>query len=170
MDHSTERFDILDDNGNNIGTATRAECHGGTFHLHPVVHVLVFDDMGRLLLQKRSSDKEIQPGKWDTSVGGHLMAGELLREALIRETEEELGIAGADFERLYSYIMKSDVERELVTTFLCRWGGPVKFQPDEIETVAFFTPEEIEAALGSNTLTPNFEDEWRRFVARQAAD
>ena len=165
MDQSRERFDILDDNGNNIGTASRAECHGGTFHLHSVIHVLVFDGTGRLLLQKRSRNKDIQPGKWDTSVGGHIMAGESVGATLIRETREELGIVGAEFQRLYSYIMNSEVERELVTTFLCSWDGPVEFPPEEVEEVAFYTPDEIETALGTGLFTPNFEDEWNRYNA-----
>jgi isopentenyldiphosphate isomerase len=168
-DELPEVFDILDDDGNVIGQATRVECHSGSFLLHPVVHVLVFTSDGRLYLQKRSYRKDIQPGKWDTSVGGHVSTGEALEHAVSREAEEELGIRGTDFERLYSYIMTSDIERELVTTFRCFWDLPVHFPLDEIEEVQVFTPGEVESLLGSGRVTPNFEEEWRyyqRFIAR----
>lgn len=158
-----EWFDILDENGDTAGTATREECHGGSFHLHPVVHVLVFDREGKLLLQKRSELKDIQPGKWDTSIGGHVNSGETVEEALYREAEEELGIRGAVFELLYMYIMESDIERERVTTFRCIWDGPIRYQEEEIDEVRFFTPGEIESLLGSGFFTPNFEDEWRSY-------
>ena len=158
-----EWFDILDETGAVIGRATREECHRGDFLLHPVVHVLVFNSAGMLLLQKRSESKDIQPGRWDTSVGGHLHSGETVNEALHREAAEELGIQGPAFEHLYTYIMESDRERERVTTFRCTWDLPFRFQEEEIDETRFFTSGEIESLLGSGFFTPNFEDEWRRF-------
>lgn len=159
-----EWFDVLDDTGEVIGRASRGECHRKTFLLHPVVHVLVFRKDGRLLLQKRAGNKDIQPWKWDTSVGGHLAAGETVEHGVMRETEEELGIRGAEFEELYCYTMTTDVERERVTTFRCVWEGPVRFPPDEIEDVREFTPEEINSLLGTGFFTPNFEEEWQRYL------
>ena len=72
--------------------------------LHKVVHVLVFNDAGNLLLQKRSMNKDVAPGKWDTSVGGHVSPGEDLKTAALREMKEELGVIPEDIEPLYSYI------------------------------------------------------------------
>lgn len=40
--------------------------------LHPVVHHL-FNFRGELYLQKRPEWKDIQPGRWDTAVGGHVI-------------------------------------------------------------------------------------------------
>lgn len=165
-----EEFNIVTESGDIIGTASREECHGGTFLLHPVVHVLVFNSSGSLLLQKRSKTKDIQPGKWDTSVGGHISAGESIEEALIRETEEELGIIGGSFERLYEYIMESEIERELVSTFRCIWDGAVVFQAEEIDDVRFFTSAEIEKLLGTGYFTPNFEEEWKRYNSWSLSD
>ena len=70
-----EIFPIVDESGIVIGSASRKDCHSGTFLLHPVVHLHVFDKRGRLFLQHRSLLKDIQPGKWDTSVGGHIDYG-----------------------------------------------------------------------------------------------
>jgi isopentenyldiphosphate isomerase len=158
-----ELFDIVDDNGSVTGQATRRECHSGSLLLHPVVHVLAFTSVGGIFLQKRSYQKDIQPGKWDTSVGGHVYSGETLDHAVHREAEEELGIRGVDFEKLYSYIMTGDIERELVATYRCTWDSPIRFPREEIEEVRIFTPGEIESLLGSGQFTPNFEEDWRRY-------
>ena len=84
-DNSEEMFPIVDEEGNITGAATRGECHSGSKLLHPVVHLHVFNSKGELYLQKRPEWKDIQPGKWDTSVGGHVDLGESVEMALKRE-------------------------------------------------------------------------------------
>ncbi|MFC1561002.1 NUDIX domain-containing protein [Candidatus Latescibacterota bacterium] len=158
-----ELFNILDETGTVIGKVSREECHDGTFLLHGVVHVLVFNSHGDLLLQKRSMTKYIQPGKWDTSIGGHIHCNETKEEALKREAEEELDISGAVSEKIYEYIMVSNVEKEYVTTYRCVWDGPITFQRSEIDEVRFFSPDEIESLLGSGYFTQNFEEEWEYY-------
>jgi len=160
---SEEWFEIVDEQGGVLGRATRRECHGNPALMHQVVHVLVVDSQGRLFLQKRSADKDIQPGKWDTSVGGHVMPGESLQAAAQREMDEELGVEGAGLEFLYHYIMRSPVETERVATFRASWDGPFRINPAEIEEGRFWTVSEIIAQLGQGLFTPNFEDEFRRW-------
>ena len=98
-DNSEERFPLVDETGQVIGSATRGECHNGSKLLHPVVHLHVFNSKGEVYLQKRPEWKDIQPGKWDTSVGGHLDYGETPEQALVREVREELGITDFESER-----------------------------------------------------------------------
>lgn len=75
-DNNQEMFPIVDEQGNITGAATRGECHSGSKLLHPVIHLHVFNSKGDLYLQKRPEWKDIQPGKWDTAVGGHIDLGE----------------------------------------------------------------------------------------------
>ena len=89
---SSELIDIYDAQGRKIGLAERSKAHGDNTLLHRAAHVLVFSSDGRLLLQKRSLTKRIQPGKWDASVGGHLAAGEDYLTGAGRELAEELGL------------------------------------------------------------------------------
>ena len=113
-DNNEEMFPVVDEEGNIIAAATRGECHNGSKLLHPVIHLHVFNSKGELYLQKRPDWKDIQPGKWDTSVGGHIDLEESVDIALRRETQEELGITDFMPEKLTSYIFESTRERELV--------------------------------------------------------
>ncbi len=160
MSRKTEVFDIVDENDRVIGQAPRSECHGNPSLVHRVAHVLVFDSRGRLLLQKRSRHKDIQPGRWDTSVGGHLDPGESYLEAAYREAREELGLEGVALTYLYASQIRNEIESENVATYLARYDGEISFAAEEIEAVRFWSAAEIEAALGSGVFTPNFEEEW----------
>ena len=72
-----EYLDVYDACGNCVGQALRSECHGNPALLHHTSHVVVLHPESRqMLLQKRRMDKLIQPGKWDTAVGGHIDPGE----------------------------------------------------------------------------------------------
>lgn len=152
-----EMFPIVDETGAVIGSATRRECHSGSKLLHPVVHLHVFDKEGQLFLQKRSESKDIQPGKWDTAVGGHVDFGEDVDTALMREANEELGITVRGPRLLYRYVFESDVERELVNTFMCVSDlSEITTDPDEISDGKFFRFEDIERMIGEGKTTPNF--------------
>lgn len=156
-------LDIVDGDGRIVGAAPRRCVHGDNRLLHRVVHVLVFDAGGRLLLQKRSAQKKVAPGRWDTSVGGHVDCGESIEEAMRREMSEELGVSGISPRFAYRYQHSNDLESELVFTYWCVYDGPIRFSEDEIDLVKFWEMEEIESAMGQGILSDNFEDEFRRY-------
>ena len=58
-----------------------------------VVHVCLFDEEGRMLIQQRQPFKQGWSNLWDISVGGSAVAGDSSRSAAERETLEELGLA-----------------------------------------------------------------------------
>ncbi len=154
-----ELFQLVDRQGNPTGQASREECHGNPLLVHLVVHLHVLDPEGRLLLQKRAADKDTNPGRWDTSVGGHVRAGEDIREALLREAREELGIDASAARFLYKYLYASDFESEFARCFALTHAGRVSADPGEIDEVRFFSFAEIDALTGRGTLTPMFEHE-----------
>ncbi len=155
-----EYFPLVNEDGAIIGKATRAECHSVTFLLHPVVHLHVFNSAGDLYLQKRADDKDIQPGKWDTSVGGHVDFGEEIIDAMKREVREELGIQ--DFNPIFitRYKFVSDRESELVHSYYCIYDGNIKPDKTEISEGRFWKISDIETTIGKNIFTPNFEQEF----------
>ncbi len=158
-----ELLEIIDADGLTVGAAPRCHVHGRNEWLHRVVHVLVFDRENRLLLQKRALTKRVAAGRWDTSVGGHVDCGETINDAVFRETGEELGFRPESLQFAYSYTHSNDFESELVHTFVCRHDGPVRFNPEEIDAVRFWEPDEIEQRLGKKIFSDNFEDEYRRY-------
>ncbi len=158
-----EYFDIINREGKIIGKATREECHGDRSLAHRTVHVLVFNSNGELFLQKRPMNKDIQPGKWDTSVGGHLDLGETFYQAVRREMKEELGI-DVPVEYLYDYWMCNEVETEYVHTYTCTYDGIVNLNAGEIDDGRFWSREEIEKNIGTGVFTPNFEQEYQKYL------
>jgi isopentenyl-diphosphate delta-isomerase type 1 len=161
-----EMIEIVDESGATIGVKTRSEVHDNPSLLHKVVHVLVFDDTGKLLLQKRSQNKDVAPGKWDTSVGGHVSPGEDMNMAAEREMKEELGIAPQNVVPLYTHVYRDKNESELVFTYQCICNGPFPFNRDEIDEVAFWLIDDIRKTLGSGIFSGHFEAEMERFLSQ----
>lgn len=162
---SEEILDIVNHIGEVIGRAPRSVVHGNPLLAHRVVHVLVLDGTrGRILLQKRSMLKDVAPGRWDTSVGGHMNPGEELIEAALREMEEELGVV-CEPEFLYSYTHSNRYETELVSTYACVHEGEFTFNRDEIDEVRFWDIDEIQAAIDTDVLSDNFKHEFQTYLA-----
>ena len=157
-----EWFPLVNEEGETIGKATRKECHSGSKMLHPVVHLHIFNEAGDLYLQKRSMNKDIQPGKWDTAVGGHIDYGETVEEALRREVREELGITAFTPQFITRYVFESAIEKELVNTFRTIYNGEIKPDTEELDGGRFWSLKEIKSKLGENMFTPNFEQEFKR--------
>lgn len=168
-DNSEEMFPVVDETGMITGCATRGECHNGSKLLHPVVHLHVFDRSGNLYLQKRPDWKDIQPGKWDTAVGGHIDLGENVDMALRREAKEELGITDFNFTHLESYVFESEREKELVNAFKTVIDS-IPEPSDELDGGRFWSIEEIDANIGKGVFTPNFEQEYKRLNLSRKAD
>lgn len=163
-DNAFEMLPVVDTEGNVIGTATRGECHAGiTRPLHPVVHLHLFDSDGRLYLQQRPLWKDIQPGKWDTAVGGHVDPDESIEDALRREAREELGIEGFTAEFITRYVFESPRERELVHSFRTVWTREI-CPSEETAGGKFWTMDELQSAIGKGILTPNFEQELIKYL------
>jgi isopentenyldiphosphate isomerase len=160
-----ELFPVVDEEGNQIGTAPRSVCHDGKSKLlHPVIHLHLFNRKGELFLQKRSKAKDLLPGYWDSSVGGHISPGENTEEALLRETVEELGLIDFSYEFIRKYIWESPRERELVYSFRGITDKTPVINPDEIEEGRFWNKQELVENLGRDIFTPNLEYELRMLI------
>jgi isopentenyldiphosphate isomerase len=160
IQENEEWVPLVDEYGNVTGKALRSTVHNGSMLLHPVVHMHILNDNKELLLQKRPLSKLIQPGKWDTAVGGHISSGESPAEALKKEAYEEMGLNNfsAVFHKLY--VWKSDVETELVYLFSTSDFHSFHIHTDEVDDARFWNPGEIESSLGNDVFTPNFEYEF----------
>lgn len=167
MSEREEIFEVVDEAGKVRGRATRRECHRNPDLIHRSVHVFVVNREGRIYLQKRAGHKDVQPGRWDTSVGGHLLPGESFEDGAAREMGEELRLSGKP-RFLYRYLWRTDRESELVETFLLVTDDTPVPAPEEIQEGRFFTLGEIDGLMGGEELTPNLREEIRRL--RQAGE
>ena len=162
-----ELLDILDESGRVIGQELRSECHRNPQLRHRAVHVFVRNSRGGIFLQKRSLTKKIQPGKWDTSVGGHLQVGESYEAAAARELQEELGLnlqnlgGPSALKRRHDYVWQSPIETEHVRTYELKCDGPFHIQKEEIDEGRFWSEATLRESIGNGVLTPNLEEELR---------
>ena len=159
-DHE-EWLPMVDEEGRILGKALRSYCHNGSKTLHPVVHLHLIGKDQSIFLQKRATTKLVQPGKWDTAVGGHLAYGETIEESLKREAEEEIGLTGFEPVPALKYRWDSSIESELVYCFVTRQGSPKAISSEEISEGRYWKFKEIEQNLGKAVFTPNFEHEYQ---------
>lgn len=146
---SDEMFDVVDAGDAVIGQATRGEVHARQL-MHRAVHVLVSNKRGDLLLQQRSMFKDVHPGVWDSSVSGHLDAGEDYHAAALRELGEEMGI--------HPDVPPDEIARiapceatgwEHVRLYRAYHSGAVRFPAAEVEAVAWFPLGEVQAWIAA---------------------
>ncbi len=157
-----ELLALVDEYGNLIGSAKRSDCHFNKKEklLHPVVHLHVFNIKGEIFLQHRSSEKEVQPGKWDTSVGGHILYGENLEQALKREAFEEINLSGFKAQFIGKYLWESDIEKELVFSFITVTDHLLVINKNEIDAGRFWKMNDVKKKINTGIFTPNFVKEF----------
>jgi isopentenyldiphosphate isomerase len=159
-ENNSEMLDRLDESGRVIGQVRRGDVHGNPALRHPSVHLFVVNSLGQYYLQRRSPYKKVQPNKWDTSVGGHIPAGESYEQGALRELAEELGVVLADNSRLkrhHDFVWSTDFETEHTRTFILEYEGPFRVDPAEVAEGRFWSKDELRSAVGKDMLTPNLE-------------
>ncbi len=160
LPETEEWLPLVNEKGEIVGKAPRSTCHSGEKLMHPVVHLHVFNNQKHVYLQKRPLNKLVQPGKWDTAVGGHISVGETLETALKREAWEEIGLQDFAARLVKTYRWDSDIEAELVYVFVSYDFKTIHLHSDEVEEGKFWTIRQIEANLGKGIFTMNFEHEY----------
>lgn len=166
-----EIFDVVDENDQVTGTATRAEVHAQRL-VHRAVHVFVFNKRGDLLLQKRSLLKDLCPGVWDSSVAGHLDSGETYEAAARRELGEEMGISPETApEEIAKISPCPETGWEHVRLYRVRHDGSVRFPSAEVEAAMWFPLAEIEAWVAARPadFAPGFLECWKNFTLLEQA-
>ena len=90
-EEKVEKLNTIDEEGNITGEESREKIHGKGL-LHREINVLVYNNKGEILFQKRAPNKDTFPNLFDASTGGHVDIGEDYLSAAIRELEEETRI------------------------------------------------------------------------------
>ena len=113
-----ELVDVVDELGTVQGPCDKVEAHR-LGHMHPTVVSEVFDAAERWLLVRQASDRQ-DAGRWVSPVGGHVRSGESYAAALLRETDEELGLKCADAQQVGTYVYRREMPNGTVekTTYV----------------------------------------------------
>ena len=159
-----ELFDVVDEKDRVTGQLTRREVHRRGLR-HRAVHLLVINRAGRVFLQRRSMQKDLFPGMWDSSAAGHVGAGEDYDGTARRELEEELGCRPElPPQRLFKIEAREETGLEFVWVYRVEAEGPFILQADEIESGDWFSVEEIDRWLAERPaeLAPAFLFIWPR--------
>lgn len=161
-----ELLDVVDINDEIVDIKTRGEIHARGL-MHRAVHVLVFNSRGELFIQKRSMQKDENPGLWDTSSAGHVDSGECYRECAVRELQEELGIrVDSGLEYLFhlppSHL--NGMEHSHIYRYI--YDGELVLQQDEIEEGKWLSAQAIslQVANENTQLTAVLRLIWRKFT------
>lgn len=142
QDSHGEIFPVVDENDQQVGTASRHEVHSKGLR-HRAVHVFVFNRKGELFLQKRSRWKDAHPGCWDSSAAGHVNAGDEYDSTAARELIEELGVE-APVTFLAKIPASARTGEEFVHLYKAQHEGPFRIARAEIECGGFFPVPLIE--------------------------
>lgn len=138
-----EYFDVVNERDEPVGRAPRSEVHAKGLW-HRAVHILLFNEAGEVLVQKRSRAKDMSPGLWDSSCSGHVDAGEAYDAAAVRELREELGIAlAAPPPRWFRLEASIRTGWEFVWVYRLRDDTPVAFERSEIDAVEWLAPANL---------------------------
>jgi isopentenyl-diphosphate delta-isomerase len=159
-----EQVVLLDGNGRRIGVAPKREVHHRETPLHLAFSCYVVDLAGRLLVTRRALDKRTWPGVWTNSCCGHPAPDELIEDAVVRRTRQELGIDLTDVRvvlpdfRYRAVMDDGTVENEICPVYVGACRDPEAIAPDPAE-VAEYAWEEWpafrEAVLaGSRQVSP----------------
>ncbi len=134
---------VVDEQDNILAYKTRAECHASREHLHRSIGVIIQNSQGDMLLQQRSSTKDLFPNYWAVACGGHVSPNEDYIVAAQRELQEELGINHLALHFVAKRIMDFGNEREMDTFFRAIDNGPFSFNTTEVQNVKFFRRDEL---------------------------
>ena len=158
-----EIFDVVNECDEVIGQQTRSEVHRMGLR-HRAIHLLVYNSIGELFLQKRSIKKDCFPDTWDSSASGHLDSGEDYDSCIIREPMEELGLKlKQPPERLFKIDACVETGQEFVWVYKLFHEGPFQLDPEEISDGGWFSIRQIDdwIAASPKDFAPAFVLIWQ---------
>lgn len=163
-----ESLILVDEADREVGYLSKARCHEGRGVLHRAFSLLIFNDRGELLLQRRSARKRLWPHYWSNSCCSHPRRDESMEAAIHRRLYEELGLeCPLHFLFKFQYQAQFDnvgAEHELCSVFIGRSAGQVRIDQEEIADWRWVSPDGLAGELRGEgeRFTPWFTIEWER--------
>lgn len=136
MDDQNELFIVVDKNDKVLGYRTRYDCHHNKQLIHRAVGIVVYNNKGQILVQKRSKNKDLHPNFYTISASGHVSKGQSYKQAALRELKEELGIKST-LKQEKKFLAEMPQETEIDCLFTTIYEGPFYPNGEEIDEVRF---------------------------------
>lgn len=165
--------ELVDTEGNAVGTCSVAEAHTPPGRLHRAFSVLLFDTGGRVLLQRRALTKSRFAGRWTNTCCSHPAPGEDVIEAARRRLAQELGlrVGAGGLHEVGRFVYRAAdpdggaVEHELDHVLVGDCPDRVEFSPDasEVHEVRWMAPGEVREQLSRS---PESHSPWLSGVLR----
>lgn len=129
-------------------------------------YILVFNSKGEILVQKRTTTKDMYPGYYDVAAGGVVTAGESYGESAEREAQEELGLAGVSLTPHFDFYFEDPQNRLWGRVYSCVFDGDLVLQEEEIEECFFCAPDKVLAGE-IQPVTPDSITALRKYLAQK---
>jgi isopentenyl-diphosphate delta-isomerase len=165
----TERLTFVDENDQPIGVGDRKEAWKKGYYTRNI-RVVIRDEKGRFLSQKRSTKKNTYPGIWTVAASGHVDEGESWDTAAHRETTEEVGVS-VQLKPIGTFNFSSDEGEKRVRQIIHVYEGHIDsstrfiLEPDEVDDIRWFELDELKLLINSspNEYTPSLRETITRF-------
>ena len=162
-----ELLDIVDENNIPTGKSEDRKVVHRKGYYHREVGAWIVNKNNEILIQKRSANKEGNPNKWSLTAG-HVDSGEDVKEAMIREIKEEVGIDVKleDLELLFiskhnSLTGSNNVFGYLYLVRIDKKIEDFTIQEEEVSELKYISIEELEKIVKSKDENYTFP-KWER--------
>lgn len=141
---------VLDPNYNVVEHVEKLEVHQKGL-LHLAFSVLIFNQKGEMLLQKRAAHKYHSPSLWTNACCGHPYPNEDIKVAASRRLQEEMNFSVAlSFEYTFHYkarFANGLTENEVDHVFIGEYEGEISPNSEEVEDYKYVSIEEIKEGI-----------------------
>lgn len=156
--------DVFTKDGEYLGTRPASVLEGDDVGFYfKTVRVILLNENNEILIQKRSNNKKIYPGKWEISASGHVEQGENEIDAAIRETKEEVGVSLS--KENIRLINTTTFKNALSYTYISRIKNSTEFtlEENEVDEVKYVSLYEFKKLLYSDEFV-NKGNEYNEFL------
>ncbi|MEJ7913075.1 MAG: isopentenyl-diphosphate Delta-isomerase [Chitinophagaceae bacterium] len=165
---------LVTENDEPTGTMDKMEAHRRGV-LHRAFSVFIFNNSGRMLLQKRAQKKYHGGGLWSNACCSHPYPEEGVKAAAARRLYEELGF-GTPLEKVFAFTYRAEVENNLIEheydhVFCGEYEGAMGLNEQEVDDIAYMSMTELELSIQRQPANftswfriafPQIQDWWRQ--------
>jgi isopentenyl-diphosphate delta-isomerase len=146
---------IVDEAGTTIGRVGKLQAHENGGVWHRAISVMLFNDEGRLLLQRRSEKKYHFANLWANSCCSHPINEESPSDAARRAMAIELGVSSDILEITHLVYEAHDslsglTEKEYDHLFVGDMRETLRLNPDEVSEVRWVSGRELSEEIKAN--------------------